>query len=297
MSSLKNRLYALITLILVSHIPLLFSYVFQCRSVASNWTLERPGCISKDAEAAILTVQGGETTRFDELQNLTKLPIVFSLLIDLTFIMFPVALLRNADLRRGAKITLYLLMGLGAVIAIVCIVRTVLSWQVKADDLSWVATSSTLTRVVEVDLGIILACAPSIKPFIHYMRANLFTKDHSWLLLGGKRNPPPQHIRWHSGFRISPPAPTRRQGPRQPRKLPSAAYKMSYHVEERFDPPSIVLPIQRWDPEITSFYNADSPQWKDIKMSGSYKSRTDDLWTLDNSLERHMKAAVEGNGM
>ena len=59
-SRLKNVLYGLIALIVISHIPVFFAYVFQCSPIASNWNVNRPGCFSKDAVEAIIVVQGGK---------------------------------------------------------------------------------------------------------------------------------------------------------------------------------------------------------------------------------------------
>ena len=59
-SRLKNVLYGLIALIVITHIPLFFAYVFQCNPIYSNWDVERPGCFSKNSVEVIIILQGGE---------------------------------------------------------------------------------------------------------------------------------------------------------------------------------------------------------------------------------------------
>ena len=291
-SRLKNVLYGLMVLIVVSHLPLFFAYVFQCKPVASNWNVERPGCISKDGVEIIIILQGGRVSSAEEFYDLTDVVAVFSILVDFVLAICPVILLRNTNLRTGTKIALSILMGLGVITAAVCIVRTAFSWQAKAEDLSWVETPNALARIIEVNLGISLACAPIMKPFVQYVHASATGKDPHRLLSRGKSKPSMEHVRWRSGFRITPPAPTRHTEPRQPRKLPAAAYKMSYHAAQQFDPPSIVLPIQRWEPDARSS-DDEKVRLKDMKPLGSHAPKPEQLWEMDHSLERQMKAAVE----
>ena len=183
-------------------------------------------------------------------------------------------------------------MGLGFITAVVCIVRTVFSWQSKAEDLSWVETPNALARIIEVNLGITLACAPIMKPFVQYVHASVTGQDPHRLLSRGKNQSSAEHVRWRSGFRITPPAPTRQTEPRQPRKLPAAAYKMSYQAARQFDPPSIVLPIQSWESDQRRSHD-EKARLKDMKPLGSHAPRPEDPWEMDDSLERQMKGAVE----
>ena len=295
-SRLKNVLYGLIALIVVSHIPLFFAYVFQCNPIASNWDVSRPGCFSKDAVESIIIVQGGGTSKPIVLNFMIDLVPVFSIFIDLMCAACPIALLRNTNLRTGTKIALSVLMGLGFITAVVCVVRTVFSWQVKAEDLSWVETPNALARIIEVNLGIALACAPIMKPFVQYVHASVTGKDPYGILGRGKsQQPSVKHIRWRSGFRISPPAPAEPAELYQPHQLPAAACKVSYHAARQFDPPSIVLPIQRWesDPRSSHDEKSGSNNAKGMNPLGSHAPIAHGSWQIDDSLERQMKAAAE----
>ena len=185
-------------------------------------------------------------------------------------------------------------MSLGVITSVVCIVRTAFSWQIKSEDLSWVETPNALARIIEVNLGIALACAPIMKPFVQYVQASFTGSDSQPLLSQSNRRPPVEHVRWHSGFQVTPLATTRQAGPRRPRKMPAAAFKMSYHAAQQFDPPSIVLPIQRWESD-PSHSSDEEIKRQSVNPLGSHAPDLEDSWIVDSSLERQMRAAVERN--
>ena len=291
-SRLKKALYGLIALTVVSHVPLFFAYVFQCNQIYNNWDLERPGCFPKDSVEAIIITQGGGCHAGRVVYGAADMIPVFSILIDFICAAFPIVILRNTNLKQGTKIVLSILMGLGIITSVVCIVRTAYSWQIKSDDLSWVETPNSLARMIEVNLGITLACAPVMKPFLQYVQASITGNDSSGILSRNKGQSPIEHVRWRSGFRITPPAPTRHTEPRQPRKIPAAAFKMSYHAAQQFNPPSIVLPIQRWESDPTSSSDDDARR-KSFNPLGSHAPDAQGIWTVDSSLERQMQSAVE----
>ena len=62
-------------------------------------------------------------------------------------------------------------MGFGVVTAVACIVRTVLTYQIKKSDLSWVGVGLTMAKCLEVNLGIIAACLPLMKPLYTFIRS------------------------------------------------------------------------------------------------------------------------------
>lgn len=64
-------------------------------------------------------------------------------------------------------------MGLGIITGIVCIVRTSYSWEILADDYTWVGVGNALTRILEVNFAIIGACAPIMRPLVLYLRARV----------------------------------------------------------------------------------------------------------------------------
>ena len=68
------------------------------------------------------------------------------------------------------KLALQLLMGLGIVTAIACLIRTVFSYQIKAEDKTWQGIPNALCRIFEINLGIIAANAPMMRPLWNYCK-------------------------------------------------------------------------------------------------------------------------------
>lgn len=66
---------------------------------------------------------------------------------------------------------------------IICTVRTAFSSQVKSEDVTWEGVPNALARVFEVNLGIVAACAPTMKPLVRYIHARATGKDPREVLL------------------------------------------------------------------------------------------------------------------
>ena len=64
-------------------------------------------------------------------------------------------------------------MGLGVITGVVCCVRTSYSWEILSDDYTWVGVGNALTRILEVNFGIIGACAPIMRPLVLYLKAKI----------------------------------------------------------------------------------------------------------------------------
>ena len=62
-------------------------------------------------------------------------------------------------------------MGFGIVTGIACIVRTSLTYQISKDDLTWVGVGIAIAKMFEVNLGIIAACLPLMKPLYTFIRS------------------------------------------------------------------------------------------------------------------------------
>ncbi|KAK4693819.1 hypothetical protein P7C71_g3651, partial [Lecanoromycetidae sp. Uapishka_2] len=103
---------------------------------------------------------------------------VFSIVTDFICAGFPVVLLWNAKLNIRTKVALNMLMGLGVITGAICIVRTSYSWEVLSDDVTWVGVGNALTRILEVNFGIIGGCAPIMRPLYLHIRRLYFTSSH-----------------------------------------------------------------------------------------------------------------------
>lgn len=125
---------------------------------------------------------------------------VFSFLTDFICAAFPIVLLRNLNIRRGSKIALCILMGLGIITGAIAVARTATAFQVKSDDLSWVGVPNAMTRIFEVNIGNIAACVPILKPFTRYVHAIITGRDPHQILRR-KTSDNSLHQRWYArGF-------------------------------------------------------------------------------------------------
>ncbi|KAI4187397.1 MAG: hypothetical protein LQ348_004087 [Seirophora lacunosa] len=160
---LRWWLHGLIVFLIVSHLPLLFLVIFQCTPISKYWTnpLEGPGvCFTKATVETIIIIQG-----------------VISIVTDFIGAGFPIVLLWNVQLRKRTKMGLCMLMGLGVVTAAICIVRTALSGSVKSMDVTWGGVPNAFSRIFEINLGIVAACVPIMKPLYRYIHAKATGQD------------------------------------------------------------------------------------------------------------------------
>ncbi|KAL8674515.1 MAG: hypothetical protein Q9168_001107 [Polycauliona sp. 1 TL-2023] len=185
---IRLGLHAMNIFLVTSHIPLTFLIIFQCNPVSKYWRNPNDGpgsCFSKDTVAHIIIVQG-----------------VFSIVSDFVLAGFPVLLLWNVQLSKRTKVGLCMLMGLGVVTAGICIGRTALSGQIKSMDVSWAGVPNALCRVFEINLGIIAACIPIMKPFLRYVKARVTGQDPHDILYRTRtlQTPSVSHSNSHSAW-------------------------------------------------------------------------------------------------
>ncbi|KAL8760418.1 MAG: hypothetical protein Q9199_000042 [Rusavskia elegans] len=189
---IRLALHGMNIFLITSHIPLTFLIIFQCNPISKYWRnpLEGPGnCFDKDTVATIIIIQG-----------------VFSIVSDFVLAGFPIVLLWNVQLSKRTKVGLCMLMGLGVITAGICIGRTALSGQVKSMDVSWAGIPNALARVFEINLGIIAACMPIMKPFLRYVKARATGQDPHDILYRTQTPRTPSmshsHSTWYSRFRF-----------------------------------------------------------------------------------------------
>ena len=87
--------------------------------------------------------------------------------------------------------------------AIICIVRTALSGEIKSPDVTWAGVPNAMARILEINLGIIAACAPIMKPLIRYMHARATGRDPREVLF--RTNTPSatvSHSSWYKRLRF-----------------------------------------------------------------------------------------------
>ena len=179
----RNFLYGMIAFLIISHLPITFLYIFQCRPVNKFWDREVPGnCWPLSTVEKIIIVQGGsckihclgqraagpsiliQSAREIYSRAAADDVSVISIVTDVIGAAFPILLIRNMKLPRRQKYALNALMGLGIITAITCIIRTAFSYEVKAIDQTWDGVPNALCRILEVNFGIIAACMPMMRP-------------------------------------------------------------------------------------------------------------------------------------
>ncbi|KAL8915510.1 MAG: hypothetical protein Q9171_000075 [Xanthocarpia ochracea] len=187
---IRLGLHAMNIFLVTSHIPLTFLVIFQCSPISKYWRnpLDGPGrCFSKATVETIIIIQG-----------------ISSIVSDFIFAGFPIILLWNVQLSKRTKVGLCLLMGLGVITGGICIGRTALSGQIKSMDVSWAGVPNALARVFEINLGIIAACMPIMKPFVRYVKARVTGQDPHDILYRS-RTPSVSHPKstWYTRFGFS----------------------------------------------------------------------------------------------
>ena len=130
---------------------------------------------------------------------------VISVVSDFTFAAFPIFILWRVQIDFKTKMGLWVLMCLGFITGACCLVRTVLNNQALPLDETYDGIINWLWRLFEVQIGIIAACIPTLRPFykwfmeivrgervkgldtnIHFPLAK--DKPHSWVERAGQRS-------------------------------------------------------------------------------------------------------------
>ena len=115
--------------------------------------------------------------------------LVLSVVTDLICAAFPIIVLRNLQVKLSTKIGLCVLMGLGVITAVCCTVRTALSGVLTDLDITWGIVANVGWRLPEVNIGIVCANAPILRPLYLWSRGKLatqqtassgYTKDRMW---------------------------------------------------------------------------------------------------------------------
>lgn len=178
--------YLTLTVVNVAGLALTFLNIFQCRPPRAAFTYPVP---DNSSCTDIVTLY------------LSSAPV--NIITDLAILLLPMPLLTGMRLPKKQKIILVATFSAGAFVAVVDVIRLAylqnaafarLSAQTgqsdvpnpaqRGDDYSWNAALSFMWSAVEVNLGLICACVPSLKPlFLRFLPS--FIKDESDTSLGG----------------------------------------------------------------------------------------------------------------
>lgn len=103
--------------------------------------------------------------------------LVLSVVSDLICAAFPIIVLRNLQVKMSTKVGLCILMGLGVITAACCTVRTALSGVLTDYDITWGIVANVGWRLPEVNIGIVCANAPILRPLYLWSRGKLASQQ------------------------------------------------------------------------------------------------------------------------
>ncbi|KAI4228422.1 MAG: hypothetical protein LQ349_006553 [Xanthoria aureola] len=157
----RMAMYALIGCLVFFTTIFVCLFLGVCRPLKAYWNTGMDAvCLSDNVFKNIVIAQG-----------------VLSIITDLICAAFPVFFLRGLQVSLRTKIGLCLLMGLGLITAVCCAVRTGLSAAVKSPDVTWDIAANVAWRLPEVNIGIVCANAPALRPVYLYFQGRLVSQQ------------------------------------------------------------------------------------------------------------------------
>ena len=141
-----------VAFLLFSNVVLAMMWILQCQPIRATWDNSGDGgCFNHEVLCGIILAQA-----------------IISLVSDFSFAVLPILLLWRVQIDFKTKIGLWLLMCLGFITGACCLVRTVINNQALPKDGSYDGIVNWVWRTFEVQIGIIAACIPTLRPL--YMR-------------------------------------------------------------------------------------------------------------------------------
>ena len=135
-----------VAFLLFSNTILTVIWIMQCQPIHAAWD-NRGICMSREAKESVILAQA-----------------IISVVSDFAFAAFPILFLWRVQIDLKTKIGLWILMGLGFITGACCLVRTVLNGQSVPLDGTYDGIINWLWRLFEVQIGIIAACIPTLRP-------------------------------------------------------------------------------------------------------------------------------------
>lgn len=186
---------SLVVFLILSNVVLSLLYILQCIPVDGAWDAQKQ-------KTAKCFTQG-------QVQRIIISQAIISVISDFILAGFPIIILREVQIHIWRKIFLCALMGLGILAAACCMVRTVMNWQNDHADQTWVEVDNYMWRTIEVNIGIVAACMPTLLPLCRLFRNKLIIPRQSSISTtahlahfdfgqGHKTSPPSQEALWMS---------------------------------------------------------------------------------------------------
>ena len=139
-------LQSAVAFLLFSNTIMTVIWIMQCQPIHAAWDSQGT-CMSREAKENIILAQA-----------------IISVVSDFAFAAFPILFLWRVQIDLKTKIGLWVLMCLGFITGACCLVRTVLNNQSVPLDGTYDGIINWLWRLFEVQIGIIAACIPTLRP-------------------------------------------------------------------------------------------------------------------------------------
>ena len=157
---LRLPLQCAVAFLLFSNTILTVVWIMQCQPIHAAWD-DRGTCMSREAKEGIILAQA-----------------VISVISDFAFAAFPILFLWRVQIDLKTKIGLWVLMCLGFITGACCLVRTVLNNQSVPLDGTYNGIINWLWRLFEVQIGIIAACIPTLRPLYLWVMRRIGGDTH-----------------------------------------------------------------------------------------------------------------------
>ncbi|KAI4119256.1 MAG: hypothetical protein LQ345_000805 [Seirophora villosa] len=192
---MRIAMYTLIGCLVLFTTVFVCLFLGVCRPLKAYWNTGMEAvCLSDQVFENIVIAQGA-------------LSAVLSIVTDVICAAFPVFFLRGLQVRLRTKIGLCLLMGMGIITAVCCTVRTVLSGAVSSKDVTWDISANVAWRLPEVNIGIVCANAPALRPLYLFFQGRLASQRTPSRTAAYSRNqivPSNAARKGHSGLQENP---------------------------------------------------------------------------------------------
>ncbi|KAI4287806.1 MAG: hypothetical protein L6R35_002937 [Caloplaca aegaea] len=157
----RIAMYSLIGCLVLFTTIFVCLFLAICRPLKAYWNTGMDAvCLSDKQFENIIIAQG-----------------VLSIVTDLICAAFPVFFLRGLQVKVRTKVGLCLLMGMGLITAVCCTVRTALSGAVTSPDVTWDISANVGWRLPEVNIGIVCANAPALRPLYLFFQGRLASQQ------------------------------------------------------------------------------------------------------------------------
>ncbi|KAI4266380.1 MAG: hypothetical protein LQ337_008809 [Flavoplaca oasis] len=153
--ALKRPLQWTVAFLLFSNTICTTILIMQCQPLHAAWD-DDGRCMSLSAMEALVLTQA-----------------IISVVSDFAFAALPVFFLWRTQIDFRTKIGLWVLMGLGVLTGFFCLVRTVINNQSFPEDVTYGGIVNWVWRLLEVSIGIIAACVPTLRPLYPWLKKRI----------------------------------------------------------------------------------------------------------------------------